>query len=397
MFFPGKNMGIKLVFWFKKNRNIKGENKRMNSFKKIALGLVAAMTLGTIVATPASANSVTLGVTTANSGTGAAADPYVIKVPADNSVNTSTSGSSEFLTVQATVPTGTTTTFTAVGNAKIISATGATVNASAGVTTLTVTPAAETATVYVYTTSTAASAVTVSVTGASRTIYLKGEAGLAYNVALSVPTSGNIGGFVTATATVTDVFGNAVATAPTITAINAVSVGTVDTTTATGVYTARVNLPVTAGTTAVGASINASAIATLAAPVTSASSLVSVLDLASALAAEKAARAADKVTADAALAAALAKAASDSATAKAVADAAAITAAAEIAKLKADAVTAKVAADKALADAQAAAKAELDKVKADNAKAIADLKAAFNKLARQWNKSNPKSRVALVK
>ena len=96
----------------------------MNSFKKIALGLVAAMTLGTIVATPASANTVSLAVTTANSGSGTAAAPYVIKVPSDNVVSdTTTVGSEEALTVTATVVAGTPVTFTVVGNAKIVAAT----------------------------------------------------------------------------------------------------------------------------------------------------------------------------------------------------------------------------------------------------------------------------------
>jgi hypothetical protein len=60
-------------------------------------------------------------------------------------------------------------------------------------------------------------------------------------------------------------------------------------------------------------------------------------------------------------------------------------------------VTAKAAADKALADATVAHAAELAKVKADNDAAIKSMKDAFNKLARQWNKKNPKAKVALVK
>jgi hypothetical protein len=356
----------------------------MNSFKKIALGMVAAMTLGTIVATPASANSVTLAVTTSVAGSGTAAAPFEIKVPSDNTVDTSTATASEFLTVQATVPTGAATTFTAIGNAKIVTTTGSTVASTAGVTTLTVTPAAETATVYVFTTSTAASALTVSVTGASRTIYLKGQAGPAYNVTLSVPTSGNIGGTATATANVSDVFGNAVATAPTFTAINATAGSATVDPLVVGRYTSTVTLPTTAGTAAVGASITATAVATLT-------------EANADLAAEKAARDADKAAAAKALADAVAAE-------KAKADAAAVTAAAdlvkanaEIAKLKAEAVTAKAAADKALADAIAKASADAATAKAASDKSIADLKAAFNKLARSWNKKNPTAKVALVK
>jgi hypothetical protein len=386
------------------------KRRKMNSFKKIALAVVAAMTLGTLVVTPASANTVSVDVTTEISGSGTAASPFTVKVPSDNVVSvadTTTVTNNEALLLTATVVAGTPVTFTAVGaNTRLVSAIGSTVNASAGSSSITVTPASTTATVYAYTTTTAASAVTVSVTGAATTLYLKGVAGPAYDLKMSIPASGNISGKVTATLDVADIFGNAVADTVTVTTLGGATAGTVTADAlVTGRYTSEISLPATAGTVAVGASITApTSVPTLKLATTSQTAIVTVSDLAgalatanAALAAEKAARAADKVTADAALAAAVAKAASDAVAAKAAADAAAITAAAEIAKLKADAVTAKVAADKALADAQAAAKAELDKVKADNAKAIADLKSAFNKLARQWNVKNPKAKVALVK
>jgi subtilase-type serine protease len=382
--------------------------RKMNSFKKIALGLVAAMTLGTIVATPASANTVSVAVTTKAVATddGSAALPLTINVPFDNAISDTAVVTSEVLTLTATVPSGTPVTFATTGaNTKLLTAIGSTVTTASGVTSLTVTPAATTAVAYLYTTSTSASAVTVSVLGASTTLYVKGIAGPAFNVTLSVPATGNIGGSVTATALVTDIFGNPKATAPVFTAINATAAAAVQDTLVTNKYTSIVTLPTTGGSSAVGVSITApTAVPTLATAVTSASAIVSTVDLAAALAAEKAARAADKVTADAALAAALAKSAADAAAAKAAADAAALTAAAdlvkanaEIAKLKADAVTAKVAADKALADASAAHAAELAKVKADNDAAIAAMKKAFNALAAKWNKANPKAKVALVK
>ena len=370
----------------------------MNSFKKIALGLVAAMTLGTLVATPASANSVALTVT-APGGSGTAASPYTVGVPADNTVNTA----AEFITVAAVVPSGMTTTFTVSGDAKIVTETGTAVTSASGVTSLTVTPAGPNITIYVFTTKTTASALTASVLGASTTIYLRGTSAAAYRVALSVPASGNIGGTVTAVANVTDAFGNPVAVTPVFTAINA-SVPTVESTLnavadplVVGRYTSTVTLPASAGNAAIGVSVAATPVATLGVPVTSASALVSVLDLAGALAAEKAARTADATAAAAALAAAV-KAEQDKAAAAALTAAADLVKAnAEIAKLKADAVTAKAAADKALADATAAHAAELAKVKADNDAALASMKSAFNKLARQWNKKNPKARVALIK
>ena len=381
--------------------NNKGE--KMNSFKKIALGMVAAMTLSTLVVTPASANTVSVDVTTEISGAGTAASPFTVKVPSDNVVSvadTTTATNNEALLITATVVAGTPVTFTAVGaNTRLVSAIGSTVNASAGSSSITVTPASTTATVYAYTTTTAASAVTVSVTGASTTIYLKGVAGPAYELKMSIPASGNISGKVTATLDVADIFGNAVADTVTVTTLGGATAGTVTADAlVTGRYTSEISLPAAAGTVAVGASIVApTSVPTIKLATTSQTAIVTVSDLATALAAERAGRAADKAAADQALSAALAKAAADAATAKAAADAAAITAAAEIAKLKADAVTAKVAADKALADAQAAAKAELDKVKADNAKALADLKKAFNALAKKWNAKNPKAKVTLVK
>ena len=382
----------------------------MNSFKKIALAVVAAMTMSTLVMTPASANTVSVDVTTEISGAGTAASPFTVKVPSDNVVSvadTSTVTNNEALLITATVVAGTPVTFTAVGaNTRLVSAIGSTVNASAGSSSITVTPASTTATVYAYTTSTAASAVTVSVTGASTTIYLKGVAGPAYELKMSIPASGNISGKVTATLDVADIFGNAVADTVTVTTLGGATAGTVTADAlVTGRYTSEISLPATAGTVAVGASIAApTSVPTIKLATTSQTAIVTVSDLAgalatanAALAAEKAARAADKVTADAALAAAVAKAATDAATAKAAADAAAITAAAEIATLKANAVTAKVAADKALADATAAHATELAKVKADNAAAIAAMKKAFNDLAKKWNAKNPKAKVTLVK
>lgn len=372
----------------------------MNSFKKVALGLVAAMTLGTIVATPASANTVSVAVTTkaVDADTGSATAPLTVNVPFDNVISDTATTTSEVLTLTATVVAGTPVTFATTGNAKLLTTLTPAPNSASGVSSLTVTPASTTAVAYLYTTSTSASAVTVSVLGASTTLYVKGIAGPAFNVALSVPATGNIGGTVTAAATVTDIFGNAKATAPTFTAINATAAAAVADPLVVGRYTSVVTLPATAGSVAVGASITApTAVPTLATAVTSASAIVSTVDLAAALAAEKAAAATAKAAADAALAAEKAASAKALADAKALSDAAALTAAAEIAKLKADAVTAKIAADKAIADVKAAADAELAKVKAENAAGIAAMKKAFNDLAKKWNAKNPKAKVTLVK
>jgi hypothetical protein len=386
----------------------------MNSFKKIALAMVAAMTLGTLVVTPASANTVSVDVTTEISGAGTAASPFTVKVPSDNVVSvadTTTVTNNEALLITATVVAGNPVTFTAVGaNTRLVSTIGSTVNASAGSSSITVTPASTTATVYAYTTTTAASAVTISVTGASTTIYLKGVAGPAYDLKMSIPASGHISGKVTATFDVADIFGNAVADTITVTTLGGAAAGTVTADAlVTGKYTSEVTLPATSGTIAVGATIaTPTSVPTLKLATTSQTAIVTVSDLTSALAAANAAlaaanagRAADKVTADAALAAAVAKATADAATAKAAADAALAAAVkAEQDKAAAAAVTVaaeKAAAAKAAADAIAAKDAEIAKLKADNAAALAAIKKAFNDLAKKWNAKNPKAKVTLVK
>ena len=377
----------------------------MNSFKKIALGLVAAMTLGTVVMTPASANTLTLTVTTATGGAGTAAAPYTIKVPFDNVVSdTTTVGSQEALTLGiSNLTLNVPVTITGTGNVKFVTAVGAGVNSASGVTSLTFTPLATTATVYAFTTSVSASAITVSVLGTSQTVYLKGEAGPAYFLTGTVPSTGHIGGKVSASLNVTDIFGNPTTATINVTAINATvpATATADAL-VTGKYSADITLPAVAGTSAVNFALAANPVdvPTLAVESTSVTAVVTATDLSAALAAMTAA----KDAADRALAAEKAASAKALADAKAAADAAALKAAAdlatanaEIAKLKADAVTAKAAADKALADATTTHAAELAKVKADNDAAIAAMKSAFNKLARQWNKKNPKARVALVK
>ena len=246
--------------------------------------MVAAITLGTIVTTPASADTVSVAVTTSVAGSGTALAPYTVNVPYDNVVS-DTVTASEALTFTATVTAGTPVTFSTSGNAKIVAAVNSSVTSASGVTSLTITPSGTTAVVYVFTTSTSASAVTASILGAATTTYLKGIAGPAYNVALSLPASGNISGTSTATITVTDIFGNGKATAPTMSAINATAATPVADDLVVGKYTSAITLPATAGNVAVGASITApTAVPTLAVAKTSDSALLAVSDLATSLA-----------------------------------------------------------------------------------------------------------------
>jgi hypothetical protein len=397
----------------------------MNSFKKIALAVVAAMTLGTFVVTPASANTLsieakvhngTTWVDPTNAGTSSTA-PITRPVPEDNKID-----NVDAVRFVATVATGTSVTASAT-NATIVAAlhdTAAPVSASSGSSSLTVaTGTGQTATFFVYTKTTAIGTVVFTNGVNTTTYFVQGTVGKIHTLSVVAPASAASGTKQDVVVTALDTFGNKVS-GKEITATVFANTGTVDTATVStgdtlatfGQATFKVTVPATGSTRTLitfapktaGDAVSATAIAGLATPVLAPFAEIAIRDMAAelaaanaALAAEKAAAATAKAAADKALADAVADAAAKAATAKAAADAAAVVAAAEIAKLKADAVTAKVAADKALADAQAAAKAELDKVKADNAKAIADLKAAFNKLARQWNAKNPKAKVALVK
>jgi hypothetical protein len=391
----------------------------MNSLKKIALAVVAAMTMGTMVATPASANTMSVVATTWN-GTAFAAPTtagtalttaIVRPVPADNKID-----NADVVQLVATVPSGTNVTATAT-NATIVSALhdpAAPVGASSGSSSLTVaTGTGTTATFYVYTKTTAIGTVVITNGPVTLTYFVQGTAGLINNLTVSAPASGAAGTKQDITVTATDAFGNKVS-GKQITATVFAATAVMDTATVTtgatlsdfGVATFKATLPATgtrslitfAPTTSTDAV--AAAVVGLTAPTLAPFAEIAVRDLVSELAAEKAAK-------DAALAA---KAVADAAVLKAAADAVAAKAASDKAladaKVAADAALAaavKVETDKAAAaklasDAALLAKdAQIAKLTADNAAAIKSMKSAFNKLALQWNKKNPKAKVALVK
>ena len=379
----------------------------MKSFKKIALAVVAAMTMGTLIATPASAAPMTVAVDlagTPNTTASALATPAQLPLPIDNEIN-----AADALKFVATVDTGTAVTVTAT-NATIVSAlhtSTAPVTASSGSSSLTIaTGTGTTATFYVYTKTTAVGTVVVNNQGTTLTYYVQGDVASTkiHTLAVSAPANGAAGTKQTITVTATDVFGNKVPS-KSITGRVFGSGGTLDTTTAVtgstlatfGVAEFKLNLPTTSSRSLVEFSLTTASdgvntvtpVVGFAVPALAPYAEVAVRDLAAELAkaqadlaAEKAARAADKLVAD-------------NAATKAAADL--VTANAEIAKLKAEAVVAKAAADKALADAIAKATADAAAAKVASDKAIADMKKAFNKLARSWNKKNPKAKVALVK
>jgi hypothetical protein len=379
----------------------------MNSFKKIALAMVAAMTLGTIVATPASAAVMTVAVSldgTANTTASAIATPASLPVPADNSVD-----AADALKFVATVDTGTSVSVVAT-NATIVSAlhtSAAPVGASSGSSSLTIaTGTGTTATFWVYTKTTAIGTVTVTNQGTTFTYYVQGTAGKINNLVVSAPATGAAGTKQDILVTATDVFGNKVS-AKSITATVFAATATLDSATATtgatlsdfGVAKFTATLPATgtrslvmfAPTTSSDAS--SADVVGLTARTLAPFAEITVRDLVSELAAEKAAK-------DAALAAKaisdaeVVKAAADAAAAKVAADAALAAEKAASVKALADA---KTASDKALADAKLAYDATIAKLTADNAAALKAIKASFNALAKKWNVKNPKAKVTLVK
>jgi len=388
--------------------------RKMNSFKKIALAVVAAMTLGTLVATPASAAVMTVAVSldgTANSTNSAIATPAALPVPADNTVD-----AADALRFIATVDTGTAVSAVCT-NCTIVSAlhtTAAPVTSASGSSSLTIaTGTGTTATFYVYTKTTAIGTVVVTNQGTTLTYYVQGTAGKINTLSVSAPATGAAGTKQDVIVTATDTFGNKVS-AKSITATVFAATAVLDTATATtgsalsdfGTATFKVTLPTTGtrslvmfapttagdATTADVVGLPARALAPFAE--------ITVRDLVSELAAEKAAK-------DAALAA---KAVSDAAVVKAAADAVAAKAASDaaLAAEKTASATAlaaeKAASAKALADAKAASDAvvlakdaTIAKLTADNADALKSIKDAFNALAKKWNVKNPKAKVTLIK
>jgi hypothetical protein len=379
----------------------------MNSFKKIALAMVAAMTLGTIVATPASAAVMTVAVTLGAADKASASSistPAALPVPSDNKVDVT-----DALKFVATVDTGTVVTVTTT-NATIVSALhtdAAPVGASSGSSSLTVaTGTGISATFYVYTKTTAIGTVVINNGGTTLTYYVQGTAGLINNLTVSAPATGAAGTKQDILVTATDVFGNKVSNKSITSTVFAATATSVTATAPTGTTLAdfgvakfSATLPTT-GTRALimfapttAAEAETADVVGLTPRTLAPFAEITVRDLVSELAAQTAAK-------DAALAAkAVAEAsvlAEKAASAKALADAKIASDAALAAAVKVE--TDKAAAAKLASDAALAAKdAQIAKLTADNAEALKSVKAAFNKLALQWNKKNPKAKVALLK
>jgi hypothetical protein len=325
----------------------------MTSLKKIAFGLVAATAIATsVIATPASAavsTALTVGGSSATGGTAVSA-PVALPVPADNSVD-----AADALKIALTgLDTGTSVSAVAT-NGKIVTAlaaAGAPVTASAGSSSVSInTGTGTSADIYVFTTTTAVGSVAVTIGGNTTTYYFQGTAGALNAIELAGAAAGAAGTVYTATVRGVDVFGNAkggasISLQVTTATTNETFALTTDTATATlGSKTKDITLPASGTVRLLATATVASAVTGLATPVAVRIADVTVRDLATELASEKAAHDVTK---------------------------------AELAKVKAELALVTARAEAAEAGTKSA-------------------KAKYNALATKWNKKFPKTKVALLK
>ena len=333
----------------------------MNSFKKVSLIIAAALTSTMLVSPAAKANAGTVTLTVAGSaatGGTVVTTPVSLPVPADNSID-----AADALKIAVTsVDTGTVVTAVAV-NATIVPALAtatAPVTASNGTSTLSIATGTGTAAdFYVYTKSTAVGSVSITRAGTTTVYYVQGTAGALNSITLTAPATAAAGTSQVIKVAGFDVFGNPKGGATINTLVSSSGAATTtalttDTATATlGTKEQTITVPASGSVTVVAYATVAAAVTGLAAPVGSVSATVVVRDIAGELAAANSTIA----TLRAELAAEKAARATDSATA-----------------------TASAAAAKAASD-----------------KAIADLKASFNALAKKWNAKFPKLKVNWIK
>jgi hypothetical protein len=255
----------------------------MTSLKKPLIAMAAALALATTtLVAPASASlsaAVTVGSTDVATTSKVATTPATPTVPSDNKVDLA-----DAVKFVITVATGTVVRATAT-DAKLVTALDAVdapVPASAGTASVEInTGSGTTATFYAFTTKTTAGSVVVSAGGSSSTYYLKGVAGPAYNLSVSVPTVAGLGSDVDFAATATDVFGNVVENATITTALLRGTVKTVLTWNSTDkLYKGVITTPATAGVVAGIATISATDVVGLSKAVKEASFTIAAADLA---------------------------------------------------------------------------------------------------------------------
>ena len=350
--------------------------------------VVAGLLLSFLSAIPAQAAATValsvngVAITTATSSS----TPASVSVPSDNSVD-----AADAVRFSLTgVDTGSTVTVAAT-NAFVVSTLSTTLNpvrSTSGVTSASYNVGTGTTSeFYAYTKSNALGTIVITNAGSTFTYYLKGTAGPAYTLAYTAPATPYTSTISKQSATVTDVFGNlVVGVTPTLALINLTST-TPTATNADGVSDFTITYPSAPGQSALSITIAATDVVGLQAAVKSTTAFITVADAAGALAAEKAARAAEKAASDAALAAEKAARATEKATAdaalasekagraadKATADAALAAEKAALATEKAARIADKAATDKSIATLNAQV-ATLNQQ-------IASLKVLYNKLA----------------
>ena len=350
--------------------------------------VVAGLLLSFLSAIPAQAAATValsvngVAITTATSSS----TPASVSVPSDNSVD-----AADAVRFSLTgVDTGSTVTVAAT-NAFVVSTLSTTLNpvrSTSGVTSASYNVGTGTTSeFFAYTKSNALGTIVITNAGSTFTYYLKGTAGPAYTLAYTAPATPYTSTISKQSATVTDVFGNlVVGVTPTLALINLTST-TPTATNADGVSDFTITYPSAPGQSALSITIAATDVVGLQAAVKSITAFITVADAAGALAAEKAARAAEKAASDAALAAEKAARATEKATAdvalasekagraadKATADAALAAEKAALATEKAARIADKAATDKSIATLNAQV-ATLNQQ-------IASLKVLYNKLA----------------
>lgn len=350
--------------------------------------VVAGLLLSFLSAIPAQAAATValsvngVAITTATSSS----TPASVSVPSDNSVD-----AADAVRFSLTgVDTGSTVTVAAT-NAFVVSTLSTTLNpvrSTSGVTSASYNVGTGTTSeFYAYTKSNTLGTIVITNAGSTFTYYLKGTAGPAYTLAYTAPATPYTSTISKQSATVTDVFGNlVVGVTPTLALINLTST-TPTATNADGVSDFTITYPSAPGQSALSITIAATDVVGLQAAVKSITAFITVADAAGALAAEKAARAAEKAASDAALAAEKAARATEKATAdaalasekagraadKATADAALAAEKAALATEKAARIADKAATDKSIATLNAQV-ATLNQQ-------IASLKVLYNKLA----------------
>lgn len=255
----------------------------MTSLKKPFIAIASAVALAATAFLAVPANAATTALTVAGSAPATAgtssATAIALPVPADNSVD-----SADALRIALSNLTAGSNVVVSATNARVVTSVtsgSATVKADAGATSLTVpTGTGTTVDLFVYTTTTQTGTVAVTANNATTTYFVKGNAGSAYNLAVAVPATANLSAAVEITATVTDVFGNAVTNATISSTVIRGTLASFSYDATDKRYEATLTAPATAGNTVIANTITASPVVGLAKPVTEVISTIAVADLA---------------------------------------------------------------------------------------------------------------------